>query len=233
MNFKNLLLKFDKRTRAIIKPMLAMLLEEGKNLKVLDAGCGNGEKSEVLIKLGNEVWGIDKDMKKLKEAEKRGVKIVEGDLEKNLPFNDNFFDAIWCSGVLEHIYYNEHFLKECYRILNPRGVLIINTENINSLTNRIRVLFGFYPKWVAPSENFPWEKHPHPRFVDHVRCFNRSTFEEVLKRSGFKVEKIVADFICFNPSSITLPPWLEFLGKFFPSLGEVLIAKGRKINEKL
>lgn len=225
---EKLLSKFDKRTKAVIEPMLKMLLEKGRNLKILDVGCGNGEKSELIIKLGNEVLGIDKDSEKLKEAGKRGVKIFEGDLEKDLPFENEFFDVIWCSSVIEHIYHTDYFLKECYRILKSNGNLIINANNINSLTNRIRIFFGFYPKWVAPSENYPWEKHPHPRFADHIRCFTKTTFEEVLRRAGFKVEKIVADFICFNPSAITLPPWSEFLGKIFPSLGETLIIKARK-----
>lgn len=218
----------EKRTKTILNPMLKMLTEEGTNLKVLDAGCGNGEKSELIIKLGNEVWGIDKDLGKLKEAEKRGVKIFEGDLEKNLPFESNFFNVVWCSAVLEHIYHTEHFLRECHRVLNAKGILIINASNINSLTNRIRLFFGLYPKWVAPSENYPWEKYSHPRFTDHVRCFNRFTFEEILERAGFKIEKITSDCICFNPKEITLPPWSEFLGKILPSLGEVLIAKARK-----
>ncbi len=218
-----------KRNKAIIEPMIEMLTKEGKNLRILDAGCGDGSVSEKLIKLGFEVWGIDKNKEALKEAEKRGVKVFEGDLEKNLSFQDEFFDAVWCSNVIEHIFHTENFLKECQRVLKEKGVLIITANNINSLTNRIRILFGLYPKWVAPSENFPWEKWPHPRFADHVRVFSKSTLNEVLKRAGFKVEKIVSDFVCFNLSWVTFPPWSEFLGKIFPSLGETLIAKARKI----
>lgn len=207
-----------------------MLQEEGNNFRILDVGCGDGTVSEVMIKLGNEVWGIDKNPEALKEAEKRGVKIFEGDIEKDFPFENDFFDVVWCLRVLEHIYYTEQFLKECYRVLKPKGVLIITAQNIVSLTNRIRVLFGIYPLWVAPSENFPWEKDSHPRFTDHVRVFTKSTFEKVLKIAGFKIEKITGDFICFNIGPYNLPPYSQFLGKIFPSLGETLIAKARKTN---
>lgn len=220
--------KFSKREKAIINPMLKMLQEEGSDLKVLDAGCGNGEKSELIIKLGNEVFGIDKDPEKLNEAEKRGVKIFKGDLEQDLPFENDFFDAIWCLRVLEHIFYTEKFLRECHRVLKPNGVIIITAQNMNSFVNRIRVLFGLYPLWVAPSENFPWEGHPHPRFTDHVRCFTKSTLEAVLIRSGFVIEKTTSDFICFNFGQYNSPPWSRPLGKIFPSLGETLIIKGRK-----
>jgi ubiquinone/menaquinone biosynthesis C-methylase UbiE len=217
-----------KRTTAIVKPMLRMLKKEGENLKVLDAGCGDGSVSELIIKKGYRVWGIDNNREVLKEAQKRGVKIFEGDLEKDFPFQNNFFDVIWCLRVLEHIFNTERFLKECYRVLKPNGVLIITAQNIASFTNRIRLLFGFYPLWVAPSENFPWEKHPHPRFTDHVRCFTKATFGEVIKRTGFVIEKITSDFICFNFGQYNSPPWSGLLGKIFPSLGETLIIKARK-----
>ncbi len=210
-----------KRTQTIIKPMLKMLQEEGNNLKILDIGCGNGVVSELIVKMGNEVWGIDENEEALKEAEKRGVKIFEGDLEKSLPFKDVSFDAVWCLRTLEHIFHTEHFLEECRRVLKPKGVLVITADNIVSLPNRIRVFFGLYPLRVAPSENYP-------RFTDHVRCFTKSTFKNILKNSGFKLEKITSDFVCFNFGKYNLPPWSETLGKILPSLGSTLIAKARK-----
>lgn len=212
----------------IVEPMLKMLEEENKSLRILDVGCGDGTVSELLIKKGNEVWGIDKNTDTLKEAEKRGIKVFESDLEQNFPFESEFFDAIWCLRVFEHVYYTDRFLKECNRVSKTEGVLIITAQNIVSLVNRIRILFGFYPLWVAPSENYPWERAEHPRFADHVRCFTKSTLEEVIKRTGFKIEKSTADFICFNFGQYNRPPYFEFLGKILPSLGETLIVKARK-----
>ena len=210
-----------KRTQAIVKPMLKMLQKEGNNLKVLDVGCGDGVVSELIIKLGNEVWGIDRNPEALGRAEKKGVKIFRGELEKDIPFQDESFDAIWCSRVLEHIFNTEHFLKECYRTLKTNGVLIINADNIVSLVNRIRILFGLYPLRIAPSENYI-------RYTEHIRCFTKATFKELLKKTGFKIEKITSDFICFNFGQYNRPPWSRFLGRIFPTLGETLIAKVRK-----
>jgi ubiquinone/menaquinone biosynthesis C-methylase UbiE len=211
----------EKRMLAFVTPMLKMLQEEGEGLRVLDAGCGDGSKSELIIRLGNEVWGIDKNSEALSEAEKRGVKVLQGDLEKDLPFRSGFFDGVWCSSVLEHVFHTCRFLKECHRVLKPKGFLIVNANNIASLSNRLRLFFGFYPKWVAPSENYP-------RFASHVRVFTKPVFQEALTSAGFKVEKITADLVCFNPGWFTNPPWSESLGKILPSLGEVLIIKARK-----
>jgi len=79
-----------KRMLAFVTPMLKMLQEEGEGLRVLDAGCGDGSKSELIIRLGNEVWGIDKNPEALCEAKKRGVNGLQGDLEKDLPFRNGF-----------------------------------------------------------------------------------------------------------------------------------------------
>jgi len=45
---KDLILKFDRRTQAVINSMLIMLQQEGQKLRILDAGCGNGEKFDTL-----------------------------------------------------------------------------------------------------------------------------------------------------------------------------------------
>ncbi len=210
-----------KRNQTIIKPMIEMLEIEGRALKILDAGCGNGIVSESLVKMGYEVWGIDENEEALKEAEKKGVKTFKGDLEKEMPFEDGTFDAIWCLRVLEHIFNTEHFLRECHRILKRNKPIIITADNIVSLPNRIRILFGLYPLRIAPSETYQ-------RYTEHVRCFTKSTFEILLKNAGFKIEKIISDFVCFNPGEYNQPPYSEFLGKMFPSLGSTLIAKARK-----
>lgn len=48
----------------------------------------------------------------------------------------------------------------------------------------MRLFFGFYPKWVAPSENYP-------RFASHVRVFTKPVFQEALTRAGFKISRLL------------------------------------------
>ncbi len=215
-----------KRTKAIVNPMLKLLEKEGKNLKILDAGCGDGTVSELLVKLGYEIWGVDQNLDVLREAEKRGVRIIHSELGKKIPFDNESFDVIWCLRTLEHIYNTEEFLKGCHRLLKSNSILLLTAQNMVSLVNRFRTLFGFYPLWVAPSESYPSKEYP--RFAEHVRCFTKSTLEEIVRRAGFKIEKTTSDFLCFNPGMYNRRPWSELLGKFFPSFGETLIIKARK-----
>jgi len=50
---------------------------------------------------------------------------VERDIEKGLPFDDNKFDYIYCSHVLEHIKDLIFVMDEIYRTLKPNGIIHI------------------------------------------------------------------------------------------------------------
>ncbi len=86
---------------------------------VLDAGCGEGYMIEVYVRHGLKVTGIDLNIKQVLERKTvspllSGVEIFEGNLEV-LPFADNSFDAVICSGVLHHTDY-EKTMPELKRV---------------------------------------------------------------------------------------------------------------------
>ena len=58
-------------------------------------------------------------------------------ITKKLPFDDNTFDIIFSTHVIEHIHRKEinHFIKECYRILKPNGKNIICTPSLKKIVN--------------------------------------------------------------------------------------------------
>jgi SAM-dependent methyltransferase len=62
-----------------------------------------------------------------------------------LPYDDNFFDAITFTEVIEHLEDHRKILKEINRVLKKDGVLVITTPNILNMKSRIRfLLVGFY-----------------------------------------------------------------------------------------
>jgi SAM-dependent methyltransferase len=172
--------------------------------RVLDVGCATGYIALLLMQLDHQVTGIELNASMAAEARARGVEVLEHDLEEPLPLPDSSFDVVHACEIIEHLFDTEGFLEELGRILAPGGVLILSTPNLNSLTNRLRVLFGLpLPMWGA----FPDDRHG-----SHVRVFNRAKIVELLHRTGFVPEVITG----INQSRLApvldhVPTWSEMV----------------------
>ena len=105
--------------------------------KALDIGCREGHQSEWLKKHGYEVESVDV------ETSYRFGKIL--DVNNGLPYDENLYDLIWCSEVLEHLKQPDFVLSEMRRVLKPDGFLILTTPNSNFWLYRIIGLFGIRP----------------------------------------------------------------------------------------
>ncbi|XES77646.1 MAG: class I SAM-dependent methyltransferase [Candidatus Bathyarchaeia archaeon] len=62
-----------------------------------------------------------------------------------LPFDDCFFDFVSATEVIEHLWNTDQFIKECYRVLKPRGYFLISTPNLASWINGFYCLQVFSP----------------------------------------------------------------------------------------
>ena len=96
---------------------------------ILDAGCGNGAISNYLECF--DITAMDRSEEALKYVKN---KAIQGSLD-NLPFEDNSFDMVMCSDVLEHlpdeIY--KQTIKEFKRV-SKKYILIIspNSEDLEA-----------------------------------------------------------------------------------------------------
>ena len=68
------------------------------------------------------------------------------DINNKLPFNDNSFDLIWCSEVIEHVDNPIKTLAEFRRTLKPKGKMILTTPNSYFWIGKILMVFGMTPK---------------------------------------------------------------------------------------
>ena len=130
-----------------------------KHLKkgtALDVGCGPGAYIEELMKRGFEVYGIDLSQEMLNTCKIR-LSIDNQNFKKNfqiadiesIPFDDNKFNIVICSGVLGLLLSDEQAISELYRVLMPGGILLLTVENMMSFShidyvirNRIFRLFN-------------------------------------------------------------------------------------------
>lgn len=132
---------------------------------ILDFGCGKGEIIGAIKKLnpsarysGADVSSAALDYASKKYPDVAFVKIEDGG---PLPYEDNSFDFIFTSEVIEHVYDTENAFKEIARVLRPGGSILLTCPYHGYLKNLFITLFGF-------------DKHFNP-IGPHVRFFSKNT----------------------------------------------------------
>jgi SAM-dependent methyltransferase len=60
------------------------------------------------------------------------------DLRKKFPWQDNSVDVVYSSHTLEHLSKTEgqYFLRECYRVLKPNGIIRIIVPDLRAVINK-------------------------------------------------------------------------------------------------
>ena len=123
--------------------------------EVLDMGCGSGRHSIALAMAGAQrVTAVDLQKtsyaaaRKLCREYRLPVEFREGDVLE-LPFDDKYFDFVFCNGVLHHTSSIEKGLQELYRVLKKDGRAFVYLYGVGGIfwTTRkaLRKLFGAIP----------------------------------------------------------------------------------------
>ncbi|NQV88628.1 MAG: class I SAM-dependent methyltransferase [Parcubacteria group bacterium] len=140
-------LGFRMRAKIILKEALRI----SKSSAVLDAGCGYGLYSMILAENGfNHIDAIDLDQKRIENINnvlgelprlRPSIKTHIGSITK-LPFQNESYDLIICSEVVEHIRDDISAIKELARVLKPNGTLILSVPYNSKYNQRIFKMFG-------------------------------------------------------------------------------------------
>lgn len=84
---------------------------------ILNAGCGHRNIDHLLLRMGASAV-VNYDL----ESNIDGA--VRGSLT-DISFPDNSFDTVFCNAVLEHVPRIDLVVRELYRVVKPKGVVII------------------------------------------------------------------------------------------------------------
>lgn len=106
-------------------------LAHASGKRVLDAGCGVGWGSKLLLEAGaSSVVGLDISEEALADCRRRApeVEFVQGDLQ-DLPFADGEFDLVVCFEALEHAGDTSSVLDHLARVLADDGLLLVSSPN--------------------------------------------------------------------------------------------------------
>ncbi len=179
------------------------------NSRLLDVGAGycyfiNNIKA-------SEKYALDIDPEVLKYAQK-DVKLTVG-TSTGTEFEDNYFDVIFSSNLLEHLSIDEILdtLNEFKRITKDGGRMILISPNFKYC---FRIYFDDFT---------------------HKSIITDSSLMDMLQASGFKVEKIMPKFLPFSAES-KLPKSIWLLKLYLmlpwkPFAGQMLVV-ARKNSEK-
>ena len=106
---------------------------EGKHILAL--ASGGGQQCPYFAAKGAIVTVFDLSEKQLQservvaEREMYNINIIQGDMSKPLPFDDDCFDMIFNPVSSSYIESVESLWSECYRILKPKGKLLAGFAN--------------------------------------------------------------------------------------------------------
>jgi ubiquinone/menaquinone biosynthesis C-methylase UbiE len=197
----------------------------GGDKKVLDVGCGTGYGTKMIFDKGNETYGLDISEAAINYAKKKypGPKYICCSAEE-IPFPDNYFDAITAFEVIEHVQNPEKTLDEIYRVLKLGGDLFISTPNPRHLKNVFLHYFFKKPYPLKSSESN----------IYHLREFYYEEFMNLLEKKRFRIISRYGQYLplfpwpisgILNKISVRI---LIFLGYFFPKYAETIVVHARK-----
>lgn len=102
---------------------------------------------------------------------------------QDIPYDDDYFDLIICSHVLEHVPNDMQALRELYRVLKPGGTALIlvpmNGVSYNLPYDESKTL-------EKEEYNTPELRKEHYGQSDHLRLYG-ADFKERLMESGFEL----------------------------------------------
>ena len=129
--YKNWSLQYDinlNKTRDLEAISLRESLSNYSFDCCLEIGCGTGKNTEWLITKCDSILAIDISDEMLSIAKQKvtdkKVSFLNADITNNLDFNDNEFDLVVCSLVLEHI-------ENINDIINKIAEFFLKTVSIN------------------------------------------------------------------------------------------------------
>lgn len=134
-------------TRKAYEKTIPTLLETGKKYKILDYGCGARPYEHLFHGHIERYIGVD-----VGENPKADISIQPGE---PLKVNNNEFDFVLSSQVLEHVQDVPQYMNECNRILKPGGWLLLSTHG----TWQYHASPYDYNRWTCMGLKYLLEKH--------------------------------------------------------------------------
>jgi ubiquinone/menaquinone biosynthesis C-methylase UbiE len=167
-----------------------------KGKTALDFGCGSGRTTVLLKGLGtSKVVGVDVNRNMIVQANKlhKEKRLEFYKIRKKIPFKDNYFDAALSAHVLvesRSLKEMSSILKEIFRVLKNRSLLIIITANPKSIGHKYITYSHRKKKNLKSGDRIDCRIESNPPFIIKDTYWTEKDYNKVIKESGFKIVKI-------------------------------------------
>jgi 2-polyprenyl-6-hydroxyphenyl methylase / 3-demethylubiquinone-9 3-methyltransferase len=145
-----------------------------ENLKLLDIGCGGGLLCEPMTRLGFTVTGVDASERNIEvarahaEAMDLAIDYRASTAEALLDEPGARFDLVLNMEVVEHVAEPGQYLRDCARLVEPGGLMIVATLNRTLKALALAKIGAEYVLRWLPPETHDWRKFLKP---DEIRGF--------------------------------------------------------------
>jgi len=168
--------------------------------RILDVGCAAGFFLKVMKDKGWETHGIEVSEAVATHARSElnlpNIHIGDASLLEN--FEKNSFDVITFWDVVEHLEDPRQALSQARMLLKDQGVLIVETQNVESIFAKIM--------------GANWQHYKHE---EHLYHFSPETIRRLLSEAGFQVLKNTPRF---GGKKVSINFIVERIGKIHPIL---------------
>lgn len=138
--------------------------------KILDVGASQGGMLNLFRQYGWVVEGIDISAAAVQQAwALYQLRLQQGTLEQFRPSGK--MEVITMYQVLEHLPHPVQAVRQCFEMLQPGGILVIEVPNLKSIENRL-------------SRHYRDLHYDLPRHLNH---FTLPTLQRLLEEAGFGI----------------------------------------------
>lgn len=148
--------------------------------KLIDIGCGTGEFLNYMKEKGYDTFGIEPSQTAYEKSRDKGLNVYSCSLSQ-FSTNNEKFDIINMTNVLEHIPEPAKVIGSCRKMLNKNGIVRIKVPNdFNELQLELVKKLNKNEYWIAAP--------------DHINYFNFKSLINILKFYGFRIINKTVDF---------------------------------------
>jgi len=149
---------------------------------LLEIGCARGVFLDLARKKGYKVNGTEMNQDAVSYAQKNfNLEVCQESIE-NAQFEGESFDVIAAFDVIEHLINPQLLIEKAYKILKPKGILVIGTP---SSTSPICLVAEQLAVFSAGRYQYPAFRF-YGKAVEHLNIFNPQNLELLLKSHGFQ-----------------------------------------------